>query len=99
MGIENDGSTAPVLASCCTNVAFYVDSWETNRWQETEARGLPCPMLCPGIEFVLKPGRTLRDSLSMNRPGVFRLRIPFSERGEGDFAREIVSNTFTVRKE
>jgi hypothetical protein len=96
---RNGGSVDVQLASCCTDIAFFVDSWSNGAWDEIEARGLPCPMLCPSIEIVVASARSLPDSLSLQREGTFRLRIPYAVRGLGSFDREVVTNSFTVRKE
>jgi hypothetical protein len=97
LGFRNNGSDPLLLASCCTSVALYVDSWENGTWQQVEARGLPCFMLCPSIEFVVAPAHTFLDSLSIQNEGTFRLRIPFAERGQGSFKNEVVTNSFMVR--
>jgi hypothetical protein len=96
---RNGAGVDVLLASCCTDIAFYVDSWNNTAWHQVEARGLPCPMLCPSIEIVVASARTLPDSLSMQTEGTFRLRIPYAVRGHGSFDREVVTNSFTVRKE
>ena len=97
LGFRNHGSDVLQLASCCTNVALYIDSWENDTWKQVGARGLPCLMLCPSIELLVQPEQTRVDSLSLYDGGTYRLRIPFDERGQGGFERKVVTNSFAVR--
>jgi len=92
----NSGVRTFELASCCFTFAYYVDVLDSGTWKEQEARGLPCLLLCPGIQLLVAPQQTTIDSLTLNAPGVYRVRVPYSS-PDKSASQEVVTNLFSVQ--
>jgi hypothetical protein len=96
ISFHNSGIRSLDLASCCFTFACYIDIEDNGTWKDYESRGLPCLLLCPGIRLLVNPGQTFVDSLIINDPGTFRLRVPYTSPDNSETA-EVMTNSFSVQ--
>jgi hypothetical protein len=96
VSFRNSGERTFQLESCCSSFACYIDVSVPGGWKEYEARGIPCLLLCPGIQLLVKPNETTIDSLSINEAGAYRLRIPYTSPDKNE-TMEVTTNTFTIQ--
>jgi hypothetical protein len=97
ISILNNADYTVHFPSCCSNIAFYLDKYDSSNWHEFRGYGIPCLMMCPSFDITIPSSKQKLDSIYIDDQGIFRLRIPFGRSIENTMAEEILSNTFMVQ--
>ena len=97
ISILNNADYIAHFPSCCSNIAFYLDKYDSASWHEYRGYGIPCLLMCPSIDLTIPSSKQKYDSIYIADQGTFRLRMPFGRSIENTMAEEIISNTFMIQ--
>jgi hypothetical protein len=95
--VTNHGTASIYLPNCCSFLSCYIERLEKNNWQVYQARGIPCLMMCPSLLLILQTGQSRTDSLTIESPGTYRVRVLYGRSLDNMMAEEVLSTQFGVR--
>lgn len=94
--VKNEGDESIYLSHCGDQVFVAVDRREGGDWRQAYGGEGICQAIYDSGPLEVQPGDSVRSVVSVDEPGVYRIRVRASDGpGSGRF-REAVSNAFTV---
>lgn len=95
--ISNDNAGPGWIRTCCSNLVYYVDRFESGSWDLYASHEIPCLRSCPeGYMSVTKsqPYESIVGD-EIKEEGTYRLRFVSSSDELG--VKELISNSFVVQ--